>query len=527
MRNLESLLKSLKLTSLYSILLYQEHEIVDITGLPLKEVQELRKRAKDVLEGPFDNDDDVWGSIHFTCKNIRFVLDDFGFDIRGTLDEPNLDKYNQILQKGSRVYEQFSSFYREELFVDIPVFPHEMSSIVLAQHGYHIAMDWKKCISLSHPSTVELNLRNYMIDLEREQHGYVYLRSRIYHGMTNKYKVHICVRANAVLQALKDLDNYQHCATIFPNMKLPVARALAYVDIASSYAYANTDGGGTASIILYTSRSSAFTEHMYDFLEYWKNTQSEAQYRTVTPIRFNTRISKSLYFMYGGDTSSRQELIYSPRENNEYIHSTEIQLVKDHICNKSFSDEERFQQQACLRKNYGMSRTDLCESEIPNLWKYHQAELSQIDPRFTQIMSKCISTDDWPAKRRQLLLHFQCNMIKLATRKPSVVQTMYKLLKRINRNPVNKQLLRNESDLSNMYADTEAIEFMKFIGWWESPLDNPYRFIFYGLKRHVDDGIELLEKAQRPGMYSRYCEKKFANETNLTDSYGLKRKIRS
>lgn len=529
MQNWESLLKTHKLTSLYAMLLYTDAEMHNITGIPLKDVKEIKKRGKHALEGTYN---DKMGPINFICKNIRFVLDDFGFDIRGTLvDKKNSDKYLQLLQNGRYTYERFSSYYRDELFVDIPVIT-DMSLVVLAQHGHQSVIDWEHCLLLAHPKDVGLSLKNYVIDSQQPQNTFVYFKSRIYTARSDMYKVHICVRANAIRQALQDLDNYQHCTKIFPNMKLPVARSISFVDIPSSYAYVNIDAGGAANIVLYPSH--AFTEYLYDFIEYWKNTQSEAQYRVVTPIRFNTRISKSLYFMYGEDSSTRTDaLMFS--KTNIFNPSTEIQLVKSHICNNSFSDYQRAQQQGCLQKNYSMSRTDLCESEIPNVWKKSQPELSKIDPRFTQIMSRCISKHDWPVMRKKLLIEFQCNMIKLGIAKPDVVQTMLKLLKGINIDPATRRLDRSSEQLSNVYADIEAIKFMKFIGWWESPPDNPYRFVFYGLKTHVNDGIILLESSQRPElrsgmMYYLYCDTdKFANEKTkrpITDFFESNKKLK-
>lgn len=623
-------LKESKMTSLLGIASFTAKEIAEIARIPFSAAAEVLERAKEGIALSY-SDMDKLGISNLACEDLRFVMTEYGFDMRGTIaDEAassivdaetttlaqlkarlkevdpdrilsNAEKYRVLLQLGRRRYDAFASYYRQDLFVAVAAHPersasglrwrevearggievvHEglkkaletkrhfspeewtafrvddltvdhfvvvkdkyyrpcetVSLRTLAQHGYQcIVQSWSACVRHCHPKSVELNLKNYRVRDNQGQNGFVYLEARdqkhrLHWSSHPSYKVHICVRANAVLQALQDLDNYKDCTKISGQMKLPVAKSSASVSVPLSHAHTNLDGGGAGNIIMYT--TSDLPKQIFEFIEYWKTTKSEAQFRITTPIRFNTRVSKSIYVMYGGDTMTRtDELLYKRRVR--YQPSSEIQKVRAHICTPNFADDEQFQQQACLQKNYGMSRKDLCDSDVPNVWKEgtigSDSEISRRDARMEKLMTRCISRADWPVERKRALLDHQRRLMDLA---PDLANTLRTLLENVKKGPTHRRLKRDPESMGvrAVYDSPVAVDFLRFVGWWEAAVDstelvwpwrfpqqgsqeplNADRFIFYGRRADVDEGLQILRTAEQLRHLIRAAGERFGRE---------------
>ena len=128
------------------------------------------------------------------------------------------------------------------------------------------------------------------------------------------YKLHISINPEYLNEAIKLIINspYYKTHNCVPVMKIQFIKWSHHYETNLTWnefiPYMTADsfyqGIGYIVIYLYSVES---LNHLSDFITFWKTNfeDNEDKYRDKNYIKFNTRLSKTLYFGYGGDTSSK------------------------------------------------------------------------------------------------------------------------------------------------------------------------------------------------------------------------------
>jgi len=145
------------------------------------------------------------------------------------------------------------------------------------------------------------------------------------------YKLHISINPYYLNEAITLLLNSEYYDKYIYKMKIMIPYWNHHYksdDEWSEFEHFNTNRvfyEGIGYIVIYLDSEDSLI-HLSDFITFWKTNfeDNKDKYRDKNYIKFNTRVSKTLYFGYGGDTSSKLN-------NKESCEHQETKLNRKHI----------------------------------------------------------------------------------------------------------------------------------------------------------------------------------------------------
>ena len=197
---------------------------------------------------------------------------------------------------------------------------------------------------------------------------------RSYKGSEN-YKIHISVDAEylglAIYKLMTILCEFSHLF-VEGKIVLPHLGHIFDKNEPRTQNYFNwTSGAAFANIVLYPDKKydddpKLFVEHLKLFIIKWNQIGGNEHGRKDNNLYFNERLSKSLYFAYGADSSSKSseleklklgQSVYSKfKTSNNFVKENQL------LCGKY--DDKRSDINNCLSNQYNLTYDKLCNANI-------------------------------------------------------------------------------------------------------------------------------------------------------------------
>ena len=206
---------------------------------------------------------------------------------------------------------------------------------------------------------------------------YFYCPPYNYADGSKYYKIHICVKAEAIEITIKNLISILcKYKSLFNQCKMPLPRFTPFYDVRDEYARKYLKwycGTAAANIVLYVNKQYDYNPKQFEFMlnqfiSEWIEMGADKYGRELNNLYFNKRISKSLYIGYGSDSYNKCEELDKLLKNDitvrQFKMSNNLKQEQDKLCIPNYSDLLSYNMlNSCLLDTYNISYSDLCDKD--------------------------------------------------------------------------------------------------------------------------------------------------------------------
>ena len=297
----------------------------------------------------------------FTIKN--------GFQLIGNLSiNPQL--YSPIININGLTNKNIGD---EINIFDFNLFKNEYIYVVIQPGQFTISETFSRILSQFFRNIVP-NIKFYS-NYANMQESMIYFACVGSYPPSQYYKIHISVDAEYLgLVIYKLMTIFCEFSHLFVQGKIILPHLGHIVDKNDPHTqtYFNWSGGSAfANIVLYPDKKydddpKLFVKHLKPFIKKWDQIGGNEHGRKENNLYFNQRLSKSLYFAYGADSSSKsselEKLKLGQSVNRKFKTSNNFVKENQLLCGKyhdKISDINN-----CLTNQYNLTYDKLCNANI-------------------------------------------------------------------------------------------------------------------------------------------------------------------